>query len=79
MKHLLPTLFLAAGMTLGTTATAQCKMTCGKQPTSGCCKSQSANGCCKSLADGMKLFLQSPSPTTATTTRTSAADAISTS
>lgn len=57
MKHLLPTLFLAAGMTLGTTATAQCKMTCGKQPTSGCCAGKPANGCCKSLADGMKLFL----------------------
>ena len=57
MKHLLPTLFLAAGMTLGTTATAQCKMTCGKQPTSGCCAGKPANGCCKSLADGTKLFL----------------------
>lgn len=57
MKHLLPTLFLAAGMTLGTTATAQCKMTCGKQPTSGCCARKPANGCCKSLTDGTKLFL----------------------
>lgn len=56
MKKLLPTLLVAASMTLCTAANAQCKQACGKKVDTGCCQKKAEMCCGKKAHDGMKLF-----------------------